>query len=77
MTPEAYREVEEWIRFRKESGERISHDSWAMRDLWDVEAAIRKNTQTTGLVTEPKNVSSIGIKRLSSVHCGLRVCGRS
>jgi hypothetical protein len=31
MTPEAYREVEEWIRFRKQCGERISPDSWVGR----------------------------------------------
>jgi alkylation response protein AidB-like acyl-CoA dehydrogenase len=48
MTPEANREAEKWIRFRKQSGERISHDSWVMRDLGNIEAAIRKNRQTTG-----------------------------
>jgi hypothetical protein len=64
MTPEAYREVEEWIRFRNQCGERISPVNWVMRDLWDIEAAIRKNTQTTGIVTEPKKLSSIGVKRL-------------
>ena len=64
MTPEAYREVEAWIRFRKQCGEIISPDSWVMRDLWDTEAAIKKNTHTTGLVTMPKKLSSIGVKRL-------------
>ena len=64
MTPEAYREVEEWIRFRTQCGERISSDSWVMRDLWDIEAAIRKNTHTTGIVTEPMKLSSVGVKRL-------------
>ena len=43
---------------------KLSSDSWVMRDLWDTEAAIRKNTHTTGLVTEPKKLSSVGVKRL-------------
>ena len=54
MTPEAYREVEAWMKFRKQCGETISGDSWLMRDLWDTEAAIRKNMHMTGLVTMPK-----------------------
>jgi integrase len=64
MTPEAYREVEAWMKFRKQCGEKINADSWIMRDLWNTEAAIRKNMHTTGLVTMPKKLSSIGIKRL-------------
>jgi hypothetical protein len=64
MTPEAYREVEAWMKFRRQCGEKISADSWVMRDLWDTEAAIRKNMHTTGLVTTPKKLSSVGVKRL-------------
>jgi integrase len=64
LTPEAYREVEAWIKFRNQCGEKISPDSWVMRDLWDTEAAIRKNMHTTGLVTMPKKLSSVGVKRL-------------
>jgi integrase len=64
MTIEAYREVEAWMNFRNQCGEKISSDSWVMRDLWDTEAAIRKNMHTTGVVAMPKKLSSIGIKRL-------------
>jgi integrase len=64
MTQEAYREVEAWMKFRKQCGEKISTDSWVMRDLWDTEAAIRKNMHTDGVVTMPKKLSSVGIKRL-------------
>ena len=64
MTPEAYRELDAWIRFRKQCGEHITPDSWVMRDLWDTEAAIRKNTHTIGVVTMPKKLSSLGVKRL-------------
>jgi integrase len=64
MTSEAYREIEAWMRFRKQCGEIITSDSWIVRDLWDTEAAIRKNTNTIGLVTMPKKLSSVGVKRL-------------
>ena len=64
MTPEAYRELEAWMKFRKQCGENITGDSWVMRDLWDTEAAIRKNTGTTGVVKMPKKLSSVGVKRL-------------
>jgi integrase len=64
MTLEAYREVEAWLSFRKQCGEKIASDSWVMRDLWDTEAAIRKNMHTMGLVTMPKKLTSVGVKRL-------------
>jgi hypothetical protein len=64
MTPEAYRELEAWMKFRKQCGENIARDSWVMRDLWDTEAAIRKNTGTTGVVKMPKKLSSVGVKRV-------------
>jgi len=58
ISPEAYFELKKWMDFRKESGERISKDSWLMRDLWDIE----KNSR--GLVTVPKKLTPAGIKRL-------------
>jgi hypothetical protein len=56
MTSEAYRGVEAWMRFRKQCGEKITSDSWIMRNLWDIEAAIKKYMHTTGLVTMPKKL---------------------
>jgi hypothetical protein len=58
MSPEAYREDEAWMRFREQSGEKITPQSWLMRDLWDVEAAILKKACMSGLVTVPKKLSS-------------------
>jgi hypothetical protein len=47
------------MKYREESGEIITGNSWVMRDLWDTRVKISK-----GLVTIPKQPTSIGVKRL-------------
>jgi hypothetical protein len=59
ISPEAWRALKEWINYRETSGEIIKDDSWVMRDLWDTRVA-----QGRGLVTKPKKLSSLGVKRL-------------
>jgi hypothetical protein len=59
ITPEAYLHLKEWIDYRIESGEKITEDSWVMRDLWDVTTPTSR-----GLITKPKKLKSTGIKRL-------------
>jgi hypothetical protein len=62
ITSEAYSSLKEWMEFRGSYGEKISGESWLMRDIW----------QTTnvdygakwGLATNPKKLKSSGIKRL-------------
>ena len=65
MTSEAYHELNQWMNFRYASGEKITPDSWLMRNLWNTEKIIRKNSsiQRYG-VSNPKKLTSIGIKRL-------------
>lgn len=58
ISPEAYLELEKWINSRINSGEKITKDSWLMRDLWNTEKFSR------GLVSVPKKLTSYGIKRL-------------
>jgi hypothetical protein len=59
ISKEAYMALFEWMRYRESSGELIKDDSWVMRDLWDTHVA-----QGRGLVTKPKKLSSLGVKRL-------------
>ena len=59
ITPEAYHALAHWMKYREESGETITEDSWLMRDLWDVSKPFGK-----GLVTNPKRLAALGLKRL-------------
>jgi len=58
ITSEAYKAVKEWMDYRAECGEKITKDSWVMRDLWQAEYAHH------GLATHPRKLKSTGIKRL-------------
>jgi integrase len=59
ITPSAYREIAQWIKYREQSGEIITENSWIMRDLWDTQVKISR-----GIVTIPKKLTAIGVKRL-------------
>jgi hypothetical protein len=56
---EAWMEPTKWIQYRESSGEKITESSWLRRDLWDTRVA-----QGRGLVSPPKRLTSLGIKRL-------------
>jgi integrase len=60
ITREAMLSLKDWMKYREDSGESISEDSWLMRDLWDT-GAVRGGP---GLVSKPKKLASLGIKRL-------------
>jgi integrase len=59
ITQSAYRELAQWMKYREEAGEKITDDSWVMRDLWDTQVKISR-----GLVSVPKQLTAIGVKRL-------------
>jgi hypothetical protein len=46
-------------RYRKNSGETITNQSWVMRNFWDTKRGCMK-----GLITAPKKLKSAGIKGL-------------
>jgi hypothetical protein len=59
ISPSAWHELSNWMKYRETSGEQINNDSYLMRDLWDTRVA-----QGRGLVTIPKKLTSLGVKRL-------------
>ena len=59
ISAEAWRALKEWMNYREISGEIINGESWVMRDLWDTRVA-----QGRGLVTKPKKLTALGVKRL-------------
>jgi hypothetical protein len=62
VTAEAYNALKDWIDFRISYGEKISDNSWLMRDLWQT-SNIDYGAKW-GLATNPKKLKSSGIKRL-------------
>jgi integrase len=63
ITSEAYNALEEWMEFRKKSGENVTKDSWLMIQLWD----------TKGLNLNPKKLGLEGVKSL--IETAIRVSG--
>lgn len=59
VTSEAYQELEKWMDYRRNAGEELNEKSWVMRWKWD-----NKKGHLRGLVTAPKKLETIGIKRL-------------
>lgn len=70
ITPEAYFALKEWIDFRIKCGEKITKDSWLMRNLLDVTTPSGGNIV---LVTVPRQLRHLGIKSL--VERALRAQG--
>jgi integrase len=59
ISREAFDALQEWMTYRKGCGEKVTDESWLMRNLWDVTTPKGK-----GVITIPKRLKSTGIKRL-------------
>lgn len=62
ITPEAYEALESWMNYRKEHGEKITDESWVIRDIW--QTSERSYGAYFGLAKNPKQLNSKGIKSL-------------
>ncbi|MFI5406567.1 MAG: hypothetical protein ACHQ1D_08650 [Nitrososphaerales archaeon] len=62
ITPEAFDCLGEWMDFRASYGERVTEDSWLMRDLWQITNA--DHGKKNGLAEYPKKLKSSGIKSI-------------
>ncbi len=61
-SPEAYKELKSWIDYREECGEKISGESWVMRDIWQTHGM--DYGAKFGLADTPKKLESIAVKRV-------------
>jgi hypothetical protein len=62
VTAEAYHSVKEWMDFRASYGEKLTGESWVMRDIWQTTNV--KYGAKWGLATVPKKLNSSAIKRM-------------
>lgn len=62
MTSEAFNSVKEWMDFRASFGEKITGESWILRDTW--QKVRPRYSHRIGLAEYPKQFKSSGIKTL-------------
>ena len=64
ITPEAYDALQEYIKFRDSCGEKISGESWLIRDIW--KSTNVKFQNRGGLATVPRKLKSSGVRSIIS-----------
>jgi hypothetical protein len=62
ITAEAYNALKKWMDYRNGHGEKITGDSWVMRDIW--QTSERSYGAYFGLAENPRQLKSLGIKSL-------------
>jgi len=60
ITPEAYLALQEWMDFRSSYGEKITDESWLMRNIW--RTVSMKYGAKLGLAKQPIQLKSTGIR---------------
>jgi integrase len=62
ITPEAFEALQEYIEFRTSCGEKITDESWLIRDIW--KSTNVKFQNRGGLATVPRKLKSSGIRSI-------------
>jgi hypothetical protein len=60
ITAEAYHHLEQWIDYRRECVEKVSNETWVMRQLWNT----KRGHYHHGTIKAPEKLKSSGVKRL-------------
>jgi hypothetical protein len=70
ISPEAYYSLKEWMDFREKQGEKITRESYLMRDIWNTGKIIINSKEsnltkgTTGIVSLPKKADANAIRQI-------------
>ena len=62
LTLEAYNSLSEWMKYRASYGEKVTGESWIMRDIW--QTSERSYGASFGVAKDPQKLSSTGVKSL-------------
>ena len=69
ITPESYYSIREWMEFREKQGEKITGESWLMRDIWNTGRILTFDKESnlkgmSGLISVPKKADSNAIRQI-------------
>lgn len=75
ISPEAYQAFQEHLATRKAAGEKITDESWVVRDEWQTTNIRRRSGGNYGLATVPIQLTALGVKKsIERIHNPFKCC---